>query len=85
MIVIIGGGICGLGIGWRLAQAGRDVTIIDRGEAAMAATWAAAGMLAPQAEAEHAEEALLPLAMESCRMWQSFSDELQLVSEILHG
>ena len=77
MIVIIGGGICGLGIGWRLAQAGRAVTIIDRGEAAMAATWAAAGMLAPQAEAEHAEEALLPLAMESCRMWRSFSEELQ--------
>ena len=82
MIVIIGGGICGLGIGWRLAQAGRDVTIIDRGEAAMAATWAAAGMLAPQAEAEHSEEALLPLAMESCRMWQSFADELQQESGI---
>ena len=76
MIVIVGGGICGLGIGWRLAQAGRDVTVIDSGEAAMAATWAAAGMLAPQAEAEHAEEALLPLAMESCGMWGSFSDEL---------
>ena len=82
MIVIVGGGICGLGIGWRLAKAGRDVTIIDRGEAAMAATWAAAGMLAPQAEAEHAEEALLPLAMESCRMWQSFSEELQRDSGI---
>jgi len=82
MIVIIGGGICGLGIGWRLAAAGRDVTIIDRGEAAMAATWAAAGMLAPQAEAEHAEEALLPLAMESGRMWRSFSDELQRESGI---
>jgi len=76
MIVIVGGGICGLGIGWRLVQAGRDVTVIDSGEAAMAATWAAAGMLAPQAEAEHAEEALLPLAMESCRMWRSFADEL---------
>ena len=63
MIVIIGGGICGLGIGWRLAKA-------------------AAGMLAPQAEAEHAEEALLPLAMESCRMWQTFSDELRRCSGI---
>jgi glycine oxidase len=82
MIVIIGGGICGLGIGWRLAQAGREVTVIDRGEATMAATWAAAGMLAPQAEAEHSEEALLPLAMESCRMWRSFSDELKHCSGI---
>lgn len=82
MIVIVGGGICGLGIGWRLAQAGREVTVIDRGEAAMAATWAAAGMLAPQAEAEHAEEALLPLAMESCRQWPSFAGELERGSGI---
>ena len=29
MITIIGGGVCGLGIGWRLAQAGRDVTVIE--------------------------------------------------------
>ena len=82
MIVIVGGGICGLGIGWRLAKAGCAVTVIDRDKAAMAATWAAAGMLAPQAEAEHAEEALLPLAMESCRMWPSFADELRSESGI---
>ena len=33
MIAIIGGGVCGLGIGWRLAQAGRAVTVFDRGRA----------------------------------------------------
>lgn len=82
MIVIVGGGICGLGIGWRLAQAGWDVTVFERDQAAGAATWAAAGMLAPQAEAEHAEEALLPLAMESCRLWPSFAEELQRGSGI---
>lgn len=82
MIVIVGGGICGLGIGWRLVKAGRAVTVIDRAEATRAATWAAAGMLAPQAEAEHAEEALLPLAMESCRLWQEFADELHRESGI---
>ncbi|MBT5050873.1 MAG: glycine oxidase ThiO [Rhodospirillaceae bacterium] len=76
MIVIVGGGICGLGIGWRLAQAGQDVCVIDRGEANKAATWAAAGMLAPQAEAEHAEEALLPLALESRAMWVDFAGDL---------
>jgi len=30
MIAIIGGGICGLGIGWRLAQAGENVVVYDR-------------------------------------------------------
>ena len=82
MIAIIGGGICGLGIGWRLAQAGEDVTIFDRGVAGMEATWAAAGMLAPQAEAEHGEEALLPLALESRAMWKEFASELLSVTNI---
>lgn len=82
MIVIIGGGICGLGIGWRLAEKGADVTIIERDAAGQAATWAAAGMLAPQAEAEHGEEALLPLALESRAMWAAFAQDLTAASGI---
>jgi glycine oxidase len=77
MIVIVGGGICGLGIGWRLAEAGREVTVIERDEAGKAATWAAAGMLAPHVEAEHGEQALLPLALESREMWASFAGDLK--------
>ena len=82
MFVIVGGGICGLAIGWRLAAAGRPVTVLERDKAGHGATWAAAGMLAPQAEAEHAEEALLPLAMESCARWRGFADELLAASGI---
>ena len=82
MIAIVGGGICGLGIGWRLAQAGREVTVFERGQAGMAATWAAAGMLAPHAEAEHGEEALLPLALDSLRRWEGFAAELRAMSGI---
>lgn len=82
MIVIIGGGICGLGIGWRLAEQGADVTIIERDAAGQGATWAAAGMLAPQAEAEHGEEALLPLALESRAMWAEFANDLTTASGI---
>jgi len=76
MIAIIGGGICGLGIGWRLVQAGQQVTIFDRGSTGREATWAAAGMLAPQVEVEHGEEVLLPLALESRAMWKDFASEL---------
>mgnify|MGYP001239922835 CR=1 FL=1 len=76
MIAVIGGGICGLSIGWRLAQAGQSVTVFDRGSAGKEATWAAAGMLAPQVEVEHGEEMLLPLALESRGMWQGFASEL---------
>ena len=42
MIAIIGGGVCGLGIGWRLAQAGRPVTVIERAQAGLGTSWAAA-------------------------------------------
>jgi len=82
MIAIIGGGICGLGIGWRLAQSGAKVTVYDRGEAGMEATWAAAGMLAPHVEAEHGEEELLPLALESRDMWKGFARELHSETNI---
>jgi glycine oxidase len=82
MIVIVGGGICGLAIGWRLAQAGASVTVLERGRAGMEATWAAAGMLAPQIEAEHGEEVLLPLAIESRALWSGFADELKSATGI---
>lgn len=82
MIVIVGGGICGLAIGWRLAQAGAPVTVLERGEAGMEATWAAAGMLAPQIEAEHGEEVLLPLALASRALWPDFAKELKSATGI---
>ncbi len=82
MFAIVGGGICGLGIGWRLAAAGAEVVVVDSGEAGQGATWAAAGMLAPQAEAEHGEEALLPLLLESRAMWAGFAAELEAASGI---
>ena len=82
MIAIIGGGVCGLGIGWRLAQAGRAVTVFDRGAAGWGATWAAAGMLAPQVEAEPSEEKLLALLLESRDMWAGFAAEVEAASDI---
>src|SRR5260370_21661680 len=45
--VIIGAGVMGLGIAWRLAQAGCPVTVYDRAAAGPGARWAAAGMPAP--------------------------------------
>ncbi len=37
-VAIIGAGVCGLGIGWRLAQAGCQVDVFDKGEAGRGAT-----------------------------------------------
>ncbi|MGE4219005.1 MAG: glycine oxidase ThiO [Alphaproteobacteria bacterium] len=76
-VAIIGAGVCGLGIGWRLAQAGCTVDAFDRGRAGMGASWAAAGMLAAQAEAEPGEAALLALNLDSQRRWPEFARELE--------
>ncbi len=74
--MIIGAGVIGLGIAWRLAQAGCVVAVYDKGEAGHGASWAAAGMLAAAVETEPGEEPLLPLTLESQRLWPDFAREL---------
>jgi glycine oxidase len=83
--VVIGAGVIGLGIAWRLAQAGCPVTVYDRGAAGGGASWAAAGMLAAAVETEPGEEPLLALALESQRMWPDFARELEAASGIAVG
>ncbi|MBW8726114.1 MAG: FAD-dependent oxidoreductase, partial [Inquilinus limosus] len=60
-VAIIGAGVNGLAIGWRLARAGCPVDVYDRGPVGREASWAAAGMLAAGLEAEPGEEALFGL------------------------
>src|SRR3954470_5966360 len=80
--IVVGAGVIGLGIAWRLAQAGCAVTVYDRGEAGHGASWAAAGMLAAAVETEPGEEALLSLTLESQRLWPDFAGELQAAAGI---
>jgi glycine oxidase len=81
-VVVIGAGVSGLGIAWRLAAAGCAVTVFERGEAGRGASWAAAGMLAAGLEAEPGEERLLALNLEGQRLWPAFRQELEAVSGI---
>jgi glycine oxidase len=75
-VVVIGAGVIGLGIGWRLAPRAA-VTVFDRGKAGAGASHAAAGMLAACAEAEPGEETLVALGRESQRRWPAFAEELE--------
>jgi glycine oxidase len=50
--IVIGGGIIGCSVAWRLAAEGVATTVLERGRVGQEASWAAAGMIAPQAEAE---------------------------------
>ena len=79
---MIGAGVSGLGIAWRLAAAGCPVTVFERGEAGRGASWAAAGMLAAGLEAEPGEERLLALNLEGQRLWPAFRDQLEAASGI---
>ncbi|WP_449267371.1 glycine oxidase ThiO [Fodinicurvata halophila] len=78
--VIIGGGVCGLAIGWQLAEAGQQVTLLERERCGQAATHAAAGMLAAAAECEPGEEQLLQLTRWAQELWPTFLDRLEAAS-----
>src|SRR5712691_9627724 len=76
-VVIIGAGVIGLAIAWRLAQRGAAVTVFDKAAAGAGASHAAAGMLAICAEAEPGEEALVALGRTSQSLWPGFAHELE--------
>ena len=78
---IVGGGIIGCAIAWRLSQAGLRVVVIERGEVGREASWAAGGMLAPLAEATQAD-AFFALATASRAMYADFARELRETTNI---
>jgi len=73
-VVVIGGGPIGLACAWRAARRGLSAVVLDAGE--RGAWHVAAGMLAPVAEAEFGERALLELGLRSAAMFESFCAEL---------
>lgn len=78
-VVVVGGGVIGLAVAWRAAEAGLSVTVADP-DPAGGASHAAAGMLCPVTEAHYGEEALLALNLASARAWPSFAAELEEVT-----
>ena len=71
-VVVVGGGIIGLAVGLAAAAAGLGVALVDP-EPGRGSTWAAAGMLAPVAEAHFGEEALAGLNVAAVRAWPGFA------------
>jgi glycine oxidase len=77
--IVVGGGVIGLSVAWRVATAGMRVGVVDP-EPGRKASWAAAGMLAPVTEVHFGEEALLELNLQSSRRWPAFASELEAAS-----
>ena len=84
-IVIIGAGVAGLSIGWRLAQAGAEVTILERSQPGSGATWAAAGMIAVTAELLDAHAVEIEFARYSNALWPEFAEEVEAASDRVIG
>ncbi|CAO3381991.1 glycine oxidase ThiO [Azospirillum argentinense] len=79
-VAVVGAGVIGLSIAWRLAAAGCRVEVFDRGAAGRGASHAAGGMLAACVETEPGEECLLPLTRASQDLWPAFAAELEAAS-----
>jgi len=75
-IAVVGGGVIGLSLAWRLAQSGWRVTVFDQSKTGGEASWAAAGMLAPGGEYDEDSPAL-GFGLASRSLYHSFIEELQ--------
>lgn len=82
--IVVGGGVIGLALGWRLVEAGAHVTVIDAGAEVPSATQAAAGMLAPSFEHVGGVIAgpLYELSLASLQRWPEFAARLEAASGV---
>jgi glycine oxidase len=83
-VVVIGGGLIGTSISWRLQQADINVVVVV-GERSAAASGVAAGMLAPITETTFTEQRLLQLNLASLSRYADFVAELELASDLPTG
>jgi glycine oxidase len=79
--LVIGGGIIGSSIAWRLASDGVQVSVFERGRLGLEASWAAAGLIGPQAEA-HEPGAFFDLALAGKRSFDSIVERLTAESGV---
>jgi glycine oxidase len=85
-VLIVGGGVIGLAIGWRALREGLTVRLLEREPAtASRTTHVAAGMIAPISEASPSEPALLALALASAARYPAFVAELEAETGLSTG
>lgn len=75
-VAVVGGGVAGLAAARELGRAGLSVVVFDAAPQRVPASNAAAGMLAPQAEADRADE-LFELLCASRDMYPEFAEALR--------
>ena len=76
--IVVGAGLIGLACGWRAAERGLSVLVVERApEPGAGASGVAAGMLAPVTEADFGEELLLRMNLAARERWRAFAARLE--------
>src|SRR5271154_4673955 len=83
-VVVVGGGVIGLAVAWRVRLRGMSVAVLERDATGMGTSRVAAGMLAPGAEVEFGDagQRVLALGLRSAGMWPAFARELETAAGI---
>jgi len=80
-VLVVGGGIVGSAIAWRLAKAGAAVTLVEKGPIGREASWAAGGMLTPVHLAEY-PPALAGACSASLALYEPLCREIASLSPV---
>jgi glycine oxidase len=75
-VIVVGAGVVGLSIARELRKSGAGkITVLDKGQPGRESSWAAAGILAPQVEADYDDD-FFRLCFRSNKMYRDFAAEL---------
>ena len=84
-VLIVGGGVIGLALAWRLRQAGASVAVVERGLCGGGTSPASAGFLQAAPDLIHAAPAMLELTLAARASWPAFARELEAASGVPVG
>ena len=79
-VVVIGAGVSGLTSAYYLAKAGKDVVVVDKGTVGGEASGRNGGMISERVD----EPPMIPMAVESLKIWPTLDDELGYPTEFTH-
>ena len=79
-VVVIGAGVSGLASAYYLAKAGKDVVVVDKGTVGGEASGRNGGMISERVD----EPPMIPMGVESLKIWPTLDDELGYPTEFTH-
>ena len=79
-VVVVGGGVSGLSSAYFLAKAGKDVVVVEKGTVGSEASGRNGGMISERVD----EPPMIPMAVESLKIWPTLDDELGYPTEFTH-